>query len=101
MCTVSMIGDEFNKTVPDWVRPYVAPSNPEIIGEPWQPLPFPPHQVTRREFEALREEVSELGKLLRAAKAYDDATGQPDCETEEKLAALRKLADLMGVELGV
>lgn len=37
--------------------------------------------------------------LLRRAKKYDRDNNQPDCELDEKRAALKKIADEMGVEI--
>ena len=54
---------------------------------------------TRAEFDALKAELESLKKLLAAAKKYDEETGQPECETEEKVALLKKLAQLVGVDL--
>lgn len=38
-------------------------------------------------------------ELLRKAKKYDELTGQPDCELDEKRQALKKIADSMGIEI--
>jgi len=54
-------------------------------------------EVTREEFEALKKDFEELKELLRAAKKYDTATNQPDCEMEDKVEALRKVAKFLGV----
>lgn len=56
-------------------------------------------RLTKKEFEALRKEIEELKKLLLAAKAFDEATGQPDCEMDEKVALIRQIADLVGVDV--
>lgn len=78
MCVVSMIGEHY--------------------AEKWRPFQqFPPGQlspyhlppgVTRGEFDALKR-----------AKFYDEAHGEPECEVEEKMALLRKVALLIGVDL--
>ena len=84
MCMVSVIGDHFQGTIP----------------KPYQPDPFAWIQtITRAEFDTLKNEVAELKKLLMAAKAYDAATGQPDCEMGEKIDLLRKVAKAVGVDL--
>jgi len=41
----------------------------------------------------------DLKKLLEEAKKYDEMTGQPDCELDEKRLALKKIADEMGVKI--
>ena len=43
--------------------------------------------------------VDNLEKLLKDAKKYDEKTGQPDCELAEKKAALKKIADGMGINI--
>lgn len=89
MCTVSMIGDHY--------RDKWAPAAPAYPATPNIPLIINP--VTREEFDALRRDVLEMKALLRRAKAYDEANGEPDCEMDEKLAVLKKVAELVGVDL--
>lgn len=67
----------------------------------WTPIPqIVPAEVSRSEFEALRVEMQELKKLLEAAKKFDAATGQPDCEAEQKIKLIKAIAMLVGVDLG-
>lgn len=87
MCTYSMVADQFTRTVPNQY-PWVGDTVTRII----QPS-------TREEFDALRRDIQELRTLLLAAKRYDAATGQADCESEEKVALLRRLAELVDVDL--
>lgn len=47
----------------------------------------------------MKAEVAELKELLLAAKKYDEATGQKDCEMEEKIELLRKIGDALGISL--
>jgi hypothetical protein len=90
MCMVSNIGDDYADKFPaKWPNFY----------PPQQPYPHP-SGVSDAEFEALKKEVRELKKLLKAAKEYDDATGQPDCEMEEKVKLIKAIAELVGVDLG-
>lgn len=94
MCAVSNIGDQWSKTVPGvhpWTQPYIAPDP--------KPFVWPTPGVSKAEFDALRNEIQELRKLLIAAKAFDAATGQPDCEVEEKTALIKRLAEITGVDL--
>lgn len=94
MCVISMIGDEFSKTIPrdhPWTNPFKdSTGTVTLITGP-----------TQEEFDKLKKEVESIKKLLQAAKIYDEETGQPDCETDEKMAFLRKLAEFLGVELGI
>lgn len=81
MCFVSVIGDAYQER---W-----APAPGFQIVSP----------VTREEFVALKREVESMRDQLRAAKLIDFLTGQPDCETADKMAVLRKVAELVGVDL--
>lgn len=94
MCTVSFIGDSWQKTTPQtypWIYPYVQPDTKVTIA---------PSEVSRDEFLKLKREVEELKKLLTAAKEFDAATGQPDCEMDEKVELIKRVAELVGVDLG-
>lgn len=84
MCVVSMIGDHFNQK---WNRPYYQ--------EMFTNIP----EVNRKEFEDLKAEVEEMKVLLTRAKEYDERNNEPNCEIEEKMTLLRKIADLVGVNL--
>lgn len=87
MCTYSMVADHF---ADKWRRQYpFINTNPITVPE-----------VSRVEFEALRKEVSEIKDLLVKAKDYDAKHGEPDCEMDEKVELLRKIAKLVGVDLG-
>lgn len=84
MCMISVVSDDASRRWArdfDWAQGFTVP------------------QVTKSEFDALRNEVAELKKLLLQAKEYDRATGQPDCEMEDKIAMLRKMAEFVGVDL--
>lgn len=87
MCVVSNTGDYWRDTfIPRW--PDYTPTRPLI------------DQVTRQEFDDLKKEVAELVKLLKAAKRFDEATGQPDCEMDDKVALIKRIAGELGVDLG-
>lgn len=89
MCTVSFVGDYYGDK---WrMLPYVQPPNMTTIIQP--------SQITREEFDALRRDVLEMKELLKKAKDIDAALGTPDCEMDEKVALLRKVAELVGVDL--
>ena len=92
MCAVSNIGTGWSRDIPErypWVNP-VPPIPPNQI----------PQGVTRQEFKELYKEVQELKLLLQAAKKFDEATGQKDCEMDEKVALIKQIAKLVGVDLG-
>lgn len=87
MCTVSMVGDHYNER---WQQ-----YTPDLSRAPLHIITPP----SRAEFDALKREVEEMKELLHAAKRIDTVTGQPDCEMESKLAVLRAVADLVGVDI--
>lgn len=94
MCVVSIIGDYYRDkfTNPQqWpgIQPYVQTSPTFILPPP----------ITREEFENLKKEVAEMQVLLRRAKVYDAENGEPACEMEEKVNLLRRVAQLVGVDL--
>jgi hypothetical protein len=86
MCAVSMVTDYW-KNNDQW----------KYNGIPTGGLNYNP--VSRAEFEQLRKEMMELKELLKAAKAYDDLTNQPNCEKEENVKVLKRVADALGVDL--
>lgn len=55
--------------------------------------------VPRWEFDALKRDVEELKTLLIAAKKFDETTGQPECEVEDKVALIKKVASLVGISM--
>lgn len=94
MCVVSLILD-------DWRDKHFRPFGPY---NPSDPLPdVLVEKVTKKEFEEFREEMRKelesLKVLIKAAKKYDEETGQPDCEMKEKVAMLKKFAELLGVDI--
>lgn len=114
MCVVSMIGDSFRDrwepitpiTWPTYPSspPTSAPNQDPNLHPNLLPSAIPPIQingqpVTREEFEALRKEVDLMKDLLIRAKKYDEANGEPDCEIDEKVELLKKVAALFGVSL--
>lgn len=56
-------------------------------------------EVSKEDLDALRKEIEELKILLLAAKRYDEATGQPDCEMDEKVDLIRRVAEYVGVDV--
>lgn len=78
MCVVSTVIDDFNRR---WVQPNTSPPYryPNTTGD-----------ITIRTDEGLTvDEVKALRDLLKSAKQYDDVTGQPDCESDDKIAQLK------------
>lgn len=91
MCTVSAVGDEWGRTFPDrWPNVPVYPQTTTTVFIT---------EVSKEDFEALKQEVEELKQLLLAAKRFDEATGQPDCEMDEKVELIKRIAEAVGVDL--
>lgn len=91
---VSNIGDQWRDDFPKkWSQ-----ITPDDSAQP----PNWPIQlgVSQADFDALKKEVEELKKLLQAAAAFDKATGQPHCEMDEKVALIKAIAKMVGVDLG-
>lgn len=98
MCIVSAITDDFTRRLP---QDYPWVPQPWTPVQPWLQAPtvFNPDtlRVSREEFEALRNEMLALKELLKAAKIYDAATGQPECEDAGKMATLAHVSSVVGV----
>lgn len=96
MCVVSMVGDHYRdkweKKLPDWDP---MPTWPPPVVQSFNPLPF----ISRQEFDELKRDVLEMKELLKRAKKYDEDNNEPDCEIDEKMDLLRKVAKLVGVSL--
>lgn len=94
MCLVSAVMEYGNQAIQNaypWTQSY--PNYYKYgLGTP---------DVPKEEFDALKKEVQELKQVIIAAKLYDSVTNQPDCEMEEKVAAIKKIAELVGVELNL
>ena len=93
MCMVSNVGDGWAEKFPDkWPKfdPPPAITSPFVL----------PSGVSQSDFDALKKEVQELKELLKAAKKFDQETGQPDCEMDEKVKLIKAIAKLVGVDLG-
>lgn len=91
MCMVSNIGDGWAEKFPHhW--PQIPPNPPPKFN-------IIQSGISKADFDALKKEVQELKKLLEAAKKFDEATGQPDCEMDEKVKLIKAIAKLVGVDM--
>lgn len=94
MCVVSMVGDHYRDVWTDpnrngWHTGPSVPNMPIILPSP----------ISREEFDALKKEVLEMKALLKRAKEYDERNNEPECEVDEKMDLLRKVAKLVGIDL--
>jgi len=87
MCVVSMVMDHYHD---EWGRRWVPDQSTPPWLAPHAPLVLRP--VTQ-------EEVDEFRRLLDRARAYDRRNNEPDCGMDEKRAALKLLAEQMGVDI--
>lgn len=91
MCVVSMVADHYQDK-------WTAPGYQQLLN----PAPFT-SPVSREEYEkeiaALKKEVQDMKELLIKAKAYDERNNEPNCEMEQKIAFLKKVGDVIGVDL--
>lgn len=95
MCVVSFIGDHYRDKWKEW-QPYIPNPNPPL--DPWKQIDFS-EKVSKAEFDKLKKEVEEMRQLLIKAKIYDEKNNEPNCEIEDKIVFLRKVAELVGVNL--
>lgn len=87
MCVASMVGDTYGR---------------RFNEDPWKDLIGRKENnqtITRAEFDALKKEVQEMGRLLKNAIEIDKKTGQPDCQHDDKMSLLRRIAEAVGVNL--
>ena len=83
-----MVGDGYTSDFPKRWPQFSPPMLPSITIT-----------LSKEEFDALKKEVVELKRLLIAAKKFDDATGQPECENEAKIKLIKDIAKLVGVDM--
>lgn len=100
MCVVSAVGDNWRDTFPkkypaweDTVKYWPMVQNPTSVVKDAD------LESIRAEIASIRSDMLELRKLLKAAIEYDEKTGQRHCETEDKIALIKKVADAVGVDL--
>ena len=121
MRVVSMAGDHYSEKW-RWLEPYTQPTitnipepytQPTITNIPPGNNPFvskpdtfistgvsnKEFQELKKEFQELKKEVLEMKELLKKAIRYDEIHNQPECEVEEKIELLKKVAELVGVDL--
>lgn len=95
MCVVSMVGDHYN----DKWKPYFPPQNKIWPKWPDDNKTYPAPSVSRIEFNELKKQVEEMIALMKRAKKYDADNNEPDCEIEDKIGFIRKVAKLVSVDL--
>ncbi len=91
MCMVSAVGDRFPSDYWRERHTWIDPTQ--------QGLRRPNSNPSFEEFDKLKKEVEALKKLLQAAIEFDNATGQPHCQKDEKVKIIKKLAKLVGVDI--
>lgn len=100
MCIVSMIGDDFYRRRRDTWPP---------IYRPWEsPHPSDAEKAVKESFRdavqsaqiaELKKEIEALKELIKAAKKYDEVTGQPACEHGDKVKLIKDMARVLDVDL--
>lgn len=92
MCVISMISDVYRRQWEDKLPKEIFDLNEKNFDDVAK-------YVSKVDFDALKKEVEMLKQLLVEAKKYDERTNQPDCEQSEKVEIIRKVAELVGVDL--
>ncbi len=95
MCVVSNVGDDWSRREkwPDWPTQIPFPDrSPAIIPE---------NTIYNLKLEnvKLRIQVEQMKRELEEARRQDIREGNADCEMEEKVIILKKIAALFGIEL--
>ena len=96
MCVVSAIADDFTARIPK-TYPFVVPWVEPVAPPDWTYVV--PEFATKADLEALRKEVQEIRELLKSAQKFDEATGQPNCDSPDKFKLLKLLAEALKVDL--
>ena len=81
MCVTSYVMDQGLDDLQKWRQPFRVPLGP------------------LNDSAKLDRIIELLEKMMAQAAEYDRATGQPECEHEDKKQALREIADKLGVEI--
>lgn len=81
MCVVSSVGDYWEKNI--------YPTYPTTPTYTWP----------NTEVERLQKDIKALKVLLKAAIEFDKETGQPECQHEDKIKLIRKMAEAAGIDL--
>lgn len=98
MCVMSYVATDWNnREGQEWASVFKNLQNPIPLTAPPYTSNIQPNY--QHQIDDLRHEMEELKKLLLAAKEYDKNTGQPDCEMEEKVELIKRLAKLCGVDM--
>lgn len=67
--------------------------------QPWGPGPVTVTKDHSQEIAELRRDIEEMRALLKRALKYDEASGQPECGNDDKIAFLRRVAASVGLSL--
>jgi hypothetical protein len=90
MCVTSMIMDHYREKWTPLVPSVPWPTTGQIV--------YP--QVTITSAPAISaEEIAEFRALLERAREYDKRNNEPECELDEKRAAIVTIAKALGVEI--
>lgn len=96
MCVVSMVMDHYQDR---WFpKPQPGPfidGNAILIADLQKKL-----NEQNSLIEKLTREFEEMKSLLERAQKYDADNNEPDCEVDEKVQLMLKLAELLGVDPG-
>ena len=113
MCTVSMIADFYREKwdkpqspMYPWINypntnpgPGIIPNWPVDKGLGPQGYGLPITGPSQKDFDDLKKEVMDLKELLLRAKKYDEDNNEPDCEMDEKVALIKKIGQVFGVDM--
>lgn len=95
MCVYSMVTEHYIDRWGRMVPYYPAPYYPQ----PLQPWEVPPPVTAPLTDEEKAKELQQFKDLIERAKKYDTEHNEPECELDSKKAALKAIADQLGIEI--
>lgn len=98
MCVVSNIGDHYKRR-DGWPWEPIKPTIPVDPAIPPDFIEIWKDHTKDAEINDLKKRVELLEELLQKGKKFDEENGEPECEMDEKVELLKRLANELGVEL--
>lgn len=99
MCVMSLVVDHYKEKLRPYTYPYPAsvpqPYTDPFVVKQYYPISNPP---SREEFNKLIKMVDEMKEAMAAAKKVDELTNQPNCESTEKIAAIKAMLEALNID---
>lgn len=101
MCLVSNIGDKWSKQDywPAWPGAIPFPDRKESRPYSFRPIDTYENIILKERYTQLKEQAEKMKRELEQAKAEDIKNNNPDCEMEDKVIILKKIAKMLDIDL--